>query len=332
MIIAIDCGSTNMRTRLYDGEVCVAEARRQAGVRNTAFDGKADFLRTALRECIEELLQKTRSKPEDIEVALSSGTLAATDVGIYPVPHIPAPAGLAETAAHAKLTVLPDITPIPILFIPGIKTMPGDDEPDEMRYIALLESMSGEDCETYGMMKLLGIGGPFTIALPGSYLKVLKVDAAGRITSLTTGMCGEFLAAMSEHTLLKSSLPHPLIQGEPDEKYLCMGYDYAGIHGISPSLIKGRMMPFLGHYDPEKAGNFFVGAALRDDVGLILQDTVADQPLYIGGSDPLRHVFYTLVRHAGVKAARVIEIDDETARLAPNIGALRVWEMYKKTH
>lgn len=328
MYITIDCGTTNMRARLFDGNEFLCETRRQAGVRNTAFSGSADFLRSALTDCILELLNTRALAPRDIEAVLCAGTLSS-DVGIYRVPHGPLPAGIRESAKNAKLVKLPDITSIPLFFIPGIKVVPDATREDELSFIYQLESLSGEDIETYGIMEEMGLHGPFVIALPGSYLKVLHVNEAGQVTFFTTGMCGEFLAAMSEHTLLKHSLPHPLID-EPDEKYLCLGYDYCERYGASPSLIKGRMMPFLGGYGARETANFYVGAALHDDVGLIRAACTADKALYIGGSNPLRHVFSLLCAHAGVCAAKTVEIPDDAAKFAPNIGAIRVYEAWKK--
>ena len=58
MIITVDCGTTNMRSRLYKGEALVDEVRRKAGVRNTAFSGSTEFLVTSLKESIAELLER----------------------------------------------------------------------------------------------------------------------------------------------------------------------------------------------------------------------------------------------------------------------------------
>lgn len=60
MFITIDCGTTNMRCRLFDGKNILDETRRKAGVRNTAFDGTNEFLKTSLKSSIEELLSGTR--------------------------------------------------------------------------------------------------------------------------------------------------------------------------------------------------------------------------------------------------------------------------------
>lgn len=326
MFITVDCGSTNMRCRLFDGNTLLAEAKRTAGCRNTAFNGTSDFLRVSLKECIDELLSSQNLKETDVEAVISSGTLAS-DVGIYYLPHAIAPVGKVESAKAARLAVLEDITSIPILFIPGVKTLPRGDEPDDLAFFDTLESMSGEECETYGIMAQLGIDGDFTITLPGSYNKVFKVDSMGRITWLQTGMCGEFIAAMSEHTLLKHSLPHPVIRKIMPE-YLIRGFDYAKIRGVSPSLIKARTTRLFVDWDQDMAANFFIGALLKDDIMAVFNVCGEHGRLIIGGGEPLRSVFELLLRHVG--AQNVTVIDDTTARLAPSIGAMMVYAEWKK--
>lgn len=328
MIITVDCGSTNMRCRLFDGRTLLAEEKRIAGCRNTAFDGTSEFLRVSLKECIDGLLASQGLTESDIEAVISSGTLAS-DVGIYYLPHAQAPVGKRESANAARMAVLEDITSIPILFIPGVKTLPKGDEPDDLAFLDTLESMSGEECETYGIMAQLGIEGDFTITLPGSYNKVFEVDSLGRITRLQTGMCGEFIAAMSEHTMLKHSLPHPVIRVLMPE-YLIRGFDYASVRGVSPSLIKARTTRLFAEWDQDMAANFFIGALLKDDIMAVFETCGEKGRLIIGGGDPLRSVFEVLLRHVG--AQNIIVIDDTTARLAPSIGAMAVYDEWKKNN
>ena len=327
MLITVDCGTTNMRCRLFDGQTLLAQAKRTAGCRNTAFSGTSDFLRQSLKECIDELLTATGLREADVEAVVSSGTLAS-DVGIYYLPHAVAPVGVRESAAAARLAHMPEVTSIPILFIPGVKTLPAPGETDTDKFLDALESMSGEECETYGIMSRLGLEGNFVITLPGSYNKVFTVDAEGRITWLQTGMCGEFIAAMSEHTLLKHSLPHPVIQEILPEQ-LYVGFDYSVKNGVSPSLIKARTTQLFGGWSRDEAANFFIGALLKDDIMAVVR-AAKGQKIVVGGGDPLRSIFILLLRRAGV--GNIIEVDDDTARLAPSIGAMMVYEEWKKNN
>lgn len=321
LIITVDCGTTNMRCRLYQEHEVVCEARRKVGTRNTAFDGHNGKLKEGLRECVEEILQKADLRPDQVEAIVSSGTLSS-DVGIYRVPHIALPVGIQKSAAYAKMVTLPEITSIPILFIPGEKSLPEEGETDDVRIVELVDSMSGEECEMYGLREVMGLEGPFAMTLPGSYNKSFEVDADGVIRSMYTGMCGEFIAAMSEHTLLRHSLSDPVLQTLLPEK-LIFGYEYAKTHGISPSIIKTRNVQLWHNWTRDEAANFFVGAILADDIRNVLRIVREDMPLVVGGGDPLRTVFATLLAHEGVK--NMIVVSDEQARFAPNIGAMMTY-------
>ena len=327
-IITVDCGTTNMRCRLYENDKILTEAKRRVGTRNTAFDGHCGKLKEGLRECVEEILEKSGLKEGDIAAVVSSGTLSS-DVGIYRVPHVALPIGVEKSAAHAKMVTLPEITSIPILFIPGEKSLPEEGESDEVRIVELVDSMSGEECEMYGLRRLMGLEGPFAITLPGSYNKSFEVDGEGIIRSMYTGMCGEFIAAMAEHTLLKHSLSDPVLQTILPER-LIFGYEYAKSHGVSPSLIKTRNVQLWHNWTRDEAANFFVGAILCDDIRNVLRIVRPDRPLVVGGGDPLRTVFATLLAHEGVE--NLIIVDDETARIASNVGAMMVYREHIRQH
>ncbi|MBO5670252.1 MAG: hypothetical protein J6S41_01765, partial [Clostridia bacterium] len=53
-----------------------------------------------------------------------------------------------------------------------------------------------------------------------------------------------------------------------------------------------------------------------------------DIPLVVGGGDPLRTVFATLLAHEGVK--NMIVVSDEQARFAPNIGAMMTYREHMR--
>ncbi len=58
-IITIDGGTTNTRCILWGGgQRRIDEERRAVGVRNTSIDGHNGKLKQAVRECIEQLLER----------------------------------------------------------------------------------------------------------------------------------------------------------------------------------------------------------------------------------------------------------------------------------
>ncbi len=327
MIITVDCGTTNMRCRLFDKKTLIDQERALCGTRDGAFTGSTKILEETLSHLIQTLLTRNALKESDIEVILSSGTLAS-DVGIYKIPHAVCPAGIPESVKAAEMTVMDNITSIPILFIPGVKTLPPDDADLETK-IVTYESMSGEECEIYGIAEAMDLPDQFIITLPGSYNKVMEVRA-GKIHSIQSGMCGEFIASISGHTILKSALPQPVIrQILPD--MLTLGYRMAEKHGVSPMLIKARMLQLLGGYSQDEAANFFVGVLLHDDIRAVARIAAKPQsqgkPVIVGGGDPLKTVFMVLLAEAGVE--HLLPVPAEIAALASNYGAMKVYEAWK---
>ena len=324
MLIIVDCGMTNMRCRLVAGGRIISEVKKRSLV-----SGKEEPrlpLIGILSEATEELLKFNSLKKSDVEAIVCSGILSS-DVGIHRVPHVMMPAGLKKSASGAEAVRLPEYPDIPVFFIPGIRTSP-ERGGSESELIAGLDSMSGEECETYGIMKLCGLTGDFTLALPGTYNKTLYIDKDGRIAIMQTGMCGEFMAAISGNTILRHAPPSPLI-GEINEKMLFLGFDLAEKLGTSPSLIKARNAMVWGGYTKEECGNLFVGAALHDDIIGALGVCRPGVPFYIGGSDPLRHIFALLLHRIGIDSK---ELDDGVTSVCSAVGAAEVFNEYIKTH
>jgi len=324
--ICVDCGCTNMRARLFDNGVKIDESRRKAGGRNTAFTGSNEFLKASLKDCLAELLEKTGTAENDVEIVLLSGTITS-NVGVYHAHHTVAPAGVPESAKGARRVVLPEISSMPMLFIPGVRVNPDGNEPDRMTVIDHFDSMSGEECEAYGIMELTGLTGDFSITLPGSYNKAFYIDKSGRISTMSTGMCGEFMTALSEHTLMGLTLPKPVIRRViPDA--LIEGFDYASRRGVSAALAKSRIAAVNAGYSDDETGNFFAGASLHGDISSAYDEYIPGKKLVIGGSNPFRTAFEVLLRHKGVAGEDLYVITDEMNEAASPRGQMAVYKEY----
>lgn len=325
MLIIVDCGMTNMRCRLISDGNIVAEVKKKSLV--SSKEAPRLPLIGILTEAVGELLTSKGMTATDVQAIVCSGILAS-DVGIHRVPHVMMPAGVHESALGAQAVRLPEYPQIPFLFIPGVRTAPIS-EGSAIERLERLDSMSGEECETYGIMKLCGIKGDFTLALPGTYNKALYIDHDGKISVMQTGMCGDFMAAIANNTILRHTLPSPLISEIIEDK-LCFGFDYAEKHGTSPSVIMARNATMWGDLTREEGGNFFVGAALHDDIVNTAEVCRPGIPLYVGGSDPLRHVFTILLKRIGV--TDVIELPDSVTSACTEVGASEVFYEYLRIH
>lgn len=323
MLITVDCGTTNMRLRLYRSDAdCniisapLDETKYKTGVRDAVRVHSDNVLKETLALGIREILERNSLTESDIEAVVCSGTLSS-HVGIYHIHHVVMPTALCDTAAHSELVRMPEVCGIPILFIPGVKGT-GD--------IMHTEVMSGEECELYGIANRMGIDGAFTLLLPGSYNKIISVNGNGEIELICSSISGELTAAVSENTLLRRAVPSPVIRVIIPEM-LKWGAEFASEWGLSPAMSKVWVLQRLGK-DQDEAGNFLMGAILEGDMRL-MSALPKDQPVYVGGSSPLRELFLEMLDIYGIKATGV---DPEVARIAPNIGAVKVYREYKKQH
>lgn len=328
--ISVDCGTTNLRCRLIDAEgiIPVCETKRVAGGRDTALTGGNARLRAALIDAVSEILSKSPVPREDIATVICSGTITS-NVGVYHVHHLACPAGVPESARAAEAVEFGEIPGLPFFFIPGVKTLPGKEvlgRGDAGLLADSYDSMSGEECETYGLLDLLGVRGDAVVCLPGSYTKVFYVSPEGRISSMSSGMGGELMAAVSENTLLRATLPKPVIR-EIIPRCLESGYDYAETRGVSPALAKSRILNVNCGWSDDETGNFFAGAALSGDVRSVMNECREGKPLIIGGVSPLREVLSTLLAHAS--GDRKIDVrtakDSDVLRAVP-CGQWKVWQ------
>ncbi|MBQ2716742.1 MAG: hypothetical protein IJF21_08070, partial [Clostridia bacterium] len=77
MIITVDCGTTNMRCRIFDGKTLIDQERALCGCRDRAFTGSSAILEENLSRLIKILLDRNSLTESDIEAVISSGTLAS---------------------------------------------------------------------------------------------------------------------------------------------------------------------------------------------------------------------------------------------------------------
>ena len=143
--VALDGGTTNTRARLLKGNQIVATTRRAVGVRDTVLSGGGvSPLMEAVRGAIAQVLDEGHcSRPNRI---VAAGMLGAADVGLVSVPHVVTPAGLDELARGSVRHAIPSLSAVPILFIPGVRTPPGEGSDGWIE----ADVMRGEECETLG--------------------------------------------------------------------------------------------------------------------------------------------------------------------------------------
>lgn len=221
-IITIDGGTTNTRCILWDNRRNrVGEERREVGVRNTAIDGNNERLKQAVKECLECLTRDNGVGWDRIHRIIASGMITS-DVGLVVVPHLTAPAGLAELAEATVAIQMPEICPIPIYFIPGIKNFSQDVTFDNFE---AMDIMRGEEVESIPIIEKYHNGSPMILVLPGSHNKFVAVDENRKMTGCLTSISGELLASITNDTIIAKSVGKRFLDtADYDREWLLQGY------------------------------------------------------------------------------------------------------------
>jgi 2-dehydro-3-deoxygalactonokinase len=345
--IALDGGTTNTRARLVRDGSIIAVARRSVGARDTVLEqpkapadpsppiipvsGKqrlADAIHQVIAEVLRPeaqlVLDADTSPPHRPSLIVATGMLSS-DVGLVNVPHVTAPAGLHELALAVKTIDLPTIADLPIHFVPGVRTpvspcADGWFDADVMR---------GEECETIGAWLSLRQAGQLdphqsqAFLWPGSHTKLVEVDRVGRITRSHTTLAGEWLQAVSRHTILVASLPESF----PDElnrEAAEAGSRAVNQHGLGRAAFLVRIAALTGSLDPTERASFWIGAVVADDVAHLAPHPILapGRTLWVGGKQPLRSLYadWLSTRHPG----QVVALTDSLADSASALGSLAI--------
>ena len=305
--ITIDGGTTNTRIFLVeDGEV-KDSVKLSVGTR-AAIDDK-NALMLGIKRGLDSLIKKRGLCEADIIAVIASGMITS-EFGLCPLPHITAPAGIAELNKTMHKTSITDISGIPFYFIRGVRLV-GDSAFDT-------DMMRGEETELMGIIKGEYIGALYV--LPGSHSKHISLNADGYIVDFSTHMTGEMIHSLSQYTILKDAVD--LRSSEIDIDHLVSGYELCERVGIIRAIFKTRVLKHLLGKEPSQCYSFFLGVVLHDEI----RDIIAS-PTYtviVGGRAQIRAATSILLRVKSDK--RVIELTDREVDCSVACGAVKIFE------
>ena len=254
-IISIDAGTSNTRVFLWRAGRLAGAQRRETGVRDTAADGDNRRLRAAVRDALEALLREAGLGWADVRRMLASGMITS-NVGLYELAHVTAPASPDDLARGAKAVRLEDVCPLPIVFIPGVKNRAAAVTTQNFE---TMDIMRGEEVETFALLQRLDPSGEWLIVLPGSHTKFVAVDGAGRIAGCLTSITGELLASLTQHTILADAVARGFVSEETyDREMTLLGYETAARVGLGRACFSARILSQFAGERPEQIGRAHV--------------------------------------------------------------------------
>lgn len=299
--ITIDAGSTNTRAYLWDeNRRLTASASREVGVHVTAEEGGNSKLKQAVRDCIEELRSLGGIGYCDVERILASGMITS-NLGLYELPHVAAPAGAEELAKGSREVLLEEVCPVPIRFLPGVKNQV---ESVSLENFEAMDMMRGEEVETLAILENYPKGMPYLLVLPGSHTKFVLTDNRGRITGCLTTITGELLECITKHTVIADAVGRKFASEECyDRETVLRGFEAARRTGLGRGAFAARILNQFAEKDKEKIALFLLGAALESDVrslrGSRTLELSPEITVIVSGRNPLRRAIADILEYDG---------------------------------
>ena len=300
-IITLDTGTTNTRVILWDHDRNIlARAKRDAGVRNTAIDGNNNRLKAAVKECLEKVLHAANLTFEDVRMIIASGMITS-NVGLVEIPHCVAPVNVSQLAEAVKEVLIPEICPIPITFIPGIKNNVGDVNIDNFE---AMDIMRGEEVESIAILEDFPPNKNYLLVLPGSHMKFVSIDKDGRILGCLTSISGELLASVTKDTIIADAVGRKFVDEKTyDREWVLLGYENAKSAGFGRACFSGRILNQFVTKDKTKIANYILGATLASDIQGIRHSTAiltdADTEVIVSGENSLTQAMIDILKHDG---------------------------------
>lgn len=275
-LICIDTGTTNTRIWLTVGEQIVASARASVGVRDTARDGSPARLHEALRELIAQVRAETQGAEPG---AVLAAGMITSPLGLAEVPHVPAPAALIDLSAATQTHHFPQITDLPVLLVPGVRSGPLQCNAET---IGAADVMRGEETLCVGLHTLGWLEAGATLLNLGSHWKLIQLDETARIAASVTSLTGELVHTTQTQTILASAVP----QTKPesiDRRWLVAGMREQRQSGLARALFCVRLLEQRAESTPEERLSFLLGVYLAADLDAWLRRGLLRQVVITGG-------------------------------------------------
>jgi len=313
-LVCIDLGTTSTRVwRVSADGRELARFQAPVGVRDTARAGSSALLRRTLQGLIRQAAEPVAGCAAP-SCVIAAGMITSS-LGLLDVPHVPAPAGLAELAAVTKPHVFPDVTDLPVLLVPGVRygAAPGAGAIP----VGATDIMRGEETLCVGLHHLGRAEGGVLVLNLGSHWKTIGIDAEGRIVSSVTTLSGEMMHAVHERTILHGALPAERPEAW-DPKWVDAGMREQRVSGLGRALFCVRLLQLEGRTTPQDRQAYLAGAFIAADLGLVAAAAASKHQsrMLLAGNRALARAWQGALRAVSIEGVVLDEPTVEATMLA----------------
>lgn len=304
--ITLDGGTTSTKISVVAGGEIIDTVKVASGSERAAYFA-------AVRVAIAELLARCALSEADICRIIASGTMATSELGIYPCDHLFTPVGIEELKRGAIEVSIPEISSIPFVIVRGVKTA--------CKALLDADMMRGEEAEIIGL--LTDEDSDCAYMLMGSHTKIVRVTG-GKIVDISTMLTGEMIAAISGGTILKHAFS--VNNSTLDVEYLKRGYEYRAERGESEAYFKVRVLRNIFGATESEAYSFFLGISLFGEVDHIKRLGVGR--VVVGGNRYLKDAVCLLLE--AFTEANVVCLTDGEVDASVPLGLVKIFEFKEK--
>ena len=308
--VYVDMGTTNTRVWLAHGDHILARSNQAIGIRDAA-RGERGKLRAALRDLIAGVQDQTPASCAAAYVAAAGMITSA--LGLIELPHIQSPAGLQELAMAASWHHFSDISDLPVLLVPGLRSGAADPTLDSIHEA---DVMRGEETLCAGLVALRLVQPPAVVINLGSHWKAVQIGQNGKIESSITTVSGELIHTAQQHTILASSVS----SGQPGD--LTMDWIDAGMReqrrsGLARALFCVRLLHLANEGTANDRFAFLGGAFIASDLDAFVSRSVlkAGRPAVLVGNPAVVQAWKGALSQAGIAATVITPTQVESALL-----------------
>lgn len=328
-LITIDGGTTNTRVALWNEKKELQfAAKSEVGVKDTAREGSNDKLKKAVKTMIEEVMQCGGITYDEVDSIYACGMLTS-NVGIQEVPHLTAPVSLEDYVQGVKEVVIPEICPIPIGFVPGMKNFSGEINIDNLE---MMDIMRGEETETIALVSLYSEREALYV-LPGSHTKFVSVNKDGKMTGCLTSIAGELLSLLTNQSILADAVKKQFASETYNREMLLAGGRQTWETGLPRAAFLTRIVNQFITDKQEECASFLLGTVLAEDIRAVKSSralsVTKDMSVIIAGKEPLRSALKDLFLEDGT-LPQVSVLSDEKNTLLSGYGMCIIAEERRK--